>query len=184
MIFVALLIIGTKLVVIITVITRNGLLGAHSGVQESLDQMDNQLRRRNDLSDTFVETAKGCMPFEMQTLYSVTRARNLAQHAGSRSDKFKQEEELSQALGRLMVVAQKYPDLRDDFKFQSLLKELSATENGIASSRQAYNDRVTIYHKRRDGFFGRFLAQSGEFPKATFWKVGEAIACESDAQKS
>ena len=121
----------------------NGLIRLRNRVEEGWRQIDVELKRRHDLIPNLVETVKGYATHERGTLEEVMRARSAAM-AGGQSPAHAAETEgmLSQALGRLIAVAEAYPDLKANQNFLSLQAELSSTEDRIASSRRYYNALV------------------------------------------
>ncbi|OGN96065.1 MAG: hypothetical protein A2Z77_07455, partial [Chloroflexi bacterium RBG_13_51_36] len=119
----------------------NGLVRLRNQVKNAWAQIDVQLKRRYDLIPNLVETVKGYMKHERETLEAVTKARNLAQQASSAGagERAKAEGELSSALSRLLAVVERYPDLKANQNFLALQEELTSTENKISFSRQFYN---------------------------------------------
>jgi LemA protein len=138
----------------------NGLVSARNGYKNAFAQIDVQLTRRHDLIPNLVETAKGYLAHERQTLEAVINARNAAV-AGLNAAKANPgdpaavqqlagaENALTGALGRLFALAEAYPDLKANQNMMQLSEELTTTENKVAFSRQAYNDAVMGYNNRR-----------------------------------
>jgi LemA protein len=122
----------------------NGLVGLRNQVKNAWAQIDVQLKRRYDLIPNLVETVKGYMKHERETMEAVTNARNMAQQSASAGAgaRAKVEGELGAALGKLIAVAESYPDLKANQNFLALQEELTSTENKISFSRQFYNDTV------------------------------------------
>ncbi len=116
------------------IIIYNGLVRLRNRVKNAWAQIDVQLKRRYDLIPNLIETVRGYMKHERETLESVTKARNLAQQlsGGSVGARSKAETELSSALARLLVVVEAYPDLKANQNFLALQEELASTENRIA----------------------------------------------------
>ncbi len=159
--------------------TYNSLVRLRNRVKNAWAQIDVQLKRRHDLIPNLVETAKGYMKHERETLESVTNARNLAQKAigtgvGAQS---KAEGELSGALSRLLAVVENYPDLKANQNFLALQEELTSTENKISFSRQFYNDSVLNYNNKTQMFPSNMIAS------ITGFKVGEFFEVESAAER-
>lgn len=141
----------------------NQLVSLKNRFKNAFAQIEVQLKRRHDLIPNLVETAKGYLAHERETLESVTQARNqataaLQQAAKSPGDKGAMnnlagaEGALTSALGRLNVVMEAYPDLKASQNMQQLSEELTSTENRVAFSRQAYNDAVMTYNTYRQSF--------------------------------
>ena len=160
----------------------NGLVTLRNRFKNAFAQIDVQLKRRYDLIPNLVETAKGYLKHERETLESVTAARNLAQGAGQRAaanpgdpDAMKSlasaEAGLTGALGRLMVVAEAYPDLKANQNMMALQEELTSTENKVAFSRQAYNDAVMAYNTKREVFPTNVIAGMFNFAAASLFEL-------------
>jgi LemA protein len=141
-----------------------------------------QLKRRYDLIPNLVETAKGYMKHERETLEAVVRARNQAAaagqtaaadpaNAGAMRKLLGAETALGGALSRLMVVVERYPDLKADQSMGKVMEELSSTENKVSFARQAYNDAVTMYNILREKFPTNFVAGSFNFREAQLFEV-------------
>jgi len=146
----------------------NGLVNARNIVKNAWAQIDVQLKRRYDLIPNLVETVKGYKNFERETLEAVTKARTAAQTASTGSDmaaRSAAEGELTGALSRLMVVVEKYPDLKANQNFLALQEELTSTENKISFSRQAYNDVVLQYNNKTQQFPSNVVAGMFNFKK-------------------
>lgn len=155
----------------------NGLVGARNAFRNAFAQIDVQLQRRFDLIPNLVETAKAYMQHERETLEAVISARSAAM-AGLAAAKDKPGDaaamaELSQgqgllegALGRLMMVAEAYPDLKANTTMMQLSEELTSTENRVAFARQAYNDAVMAYNNKREMFPSSIIAGMFNFAPA------------------
>jgi LemA protein len=145
----------------------NGLVRARIAVKNAWAQIDVQLKRRWDLIPNLVETVKGYRDFERETLEAVTKARTAAQGAANApvGERSKVEGELSAALGRLMVVVERYPELKANQNFLALQEELTSTENRISFSRQAYNDSVLQYNNLTQQFPSNTVASMFNFKK-------------------
>jgi LemA protein len=132
--------------VLLVVVAYNGLVAKRNRSENAWSQVDVQLRRRYDLIPNLVEAVKGYAAHERGTFEEVTAARAAAQQAKGPAEQGAAEATLSGALGRLMAVAEAYPELRASENFQQLQAELGSTENKIATSRQVYNDTVLTYN--------------------------------------
>lgn len=156
------------------IVPYNSLVTLRNRYQNAFSQIDVQLQRRYDLIPNLVETAKGYMKHERDTLEAVVTARNQAITASRRaaadpSDGSAMEQlgnseaALTGALGRLMAIAEAYPDLKADSSMNKVMEELSSTENRVAFARQAFNDSVTVYNTKREVFPSNFIAQLFNF---------------------
>lgn len=157
--------------------TFNGLVARRNETKNSWSQIDVQLKRRYDLIPNLIETAKGYMKHERETLESVVRARQTCvdfKNAGSVGDLAKAEGVLSQSLRSLFAVAESYPDLKANQNMMSLQEELASTENRIGFARQAYNDSVMRLNNSVEQFPGSVIAGFGGFKQAEYWEVESA----------
>lgn len=180
----AYIIIGVVVVLLILFLTiYNGLVRRRNQVKNSWAQIDVQLKRRHDLIPNLVETAKGYMKHERETLESVTKARNLAQQLSSAGagERAKAEGELSSVLSRLLAVVENYPDLKANQNFLALQEELASTENKISFSRQYYNDSVLRYNNQTQMFPSSIVASMTGFKASEFFEV--TLAAEREAPK-
>ena len=166
----------------------NGLVTLRNAFRNAFAQVDVQLKRRHDLIPNLVETAKGYMAHERQTLEAVIAARASATQANIRvsanpgdaaavSALAQAESGLTSALGRLLAVAENYPQLKADTTMRSLMEELTSTENRLAFARQAFNDAVLAYNNRRETFPAVLLAGALGF------QAGEFLRIENDAER-
>ena len=153
----------------------NGLVRARNEVKNAWSQIDVQLNRRHDLIPNLVETVKGYMTHERETLEAVTRARQQAiQVSGGLEEKARAENQLSQTLRSLFAVAEAYPDLKANTNFLALQEELASTENKISFSRQYYNDSVLSLNNKVEMFPTNIFAGMFNFRKAQFFEVESA----------
>jgi LemA protein len=149
----------------------NGLVRLRNQVKNAWSQIDVQLKRRHDLIPNLLETVKGYAAHEKDTLDRVVQARSRAVAAGDVASKSQAEGELSQALGRLMVVVEQYPDLKANQNFLALQEELTSTENKISFSRQHYNDSVMGYNTRIETVPANFVAGTFGFQQESFFEL-------------
>jgi len=178
------IIIGVVVVLLIIFFAiYNGLVRRRNQVKNSWAQIDVQLKRRYDLIPNLVETVKGYMKHERETLEAVTKARNLAQQVSSAGagERAKAEGELSSALSRLLAVVERYPDLKANQNFLALQEELTSTENKISFSRQYYNDSVLSYNNQTQMFPSNIVASMTGFKASEFFEV--TLAAEREAPK-
>lgn len=160
----------------------NSLVNRRNGVKNAFAQIDVQLTRRHDLIPNLVETVKGYLKHERETLEAVIQARNsavsgLKQASANPSDgaAIQQlagaEAALSSALGRLFALAEAYPDLKANQNMMALQEELSSTENKVAFSRQAFNDAVLVYNNTRENFPNNIVSGMFKFDRAEFLEI-------------
>jgi LemA protein len=155
----------------------NGLVSRRNETKNSWSQIDVQLKRRYDLIPNLVETAKGYMKHERETLEAVVKARQTCvdlRNAGNIGELVKAEGALSQTLRSLFAVAENYPDLKANQNMLQLQEELTSTENRIGFARQAYNDAVMRYNNACEQFPGSVIAGMGGFKQAEFFEVEAA----------
>ncbi len=139
-------------------------------VKNSWAEVENQLNRRYDLIPNLVETVKGYAKHEKDVLVQVTEMRSRVGSAQSLPEKMDANNALSGALSRLMVVVERYPDLKANTNFIRLQDELTGTENRLAVSRKRYNDTVTIYNKMIVTFPNFLFAGAFNLKPAEFFK--------------
>ncbi len=163
----------------------NGLVRLRNHVKNAWAQIDVQLKRRHDLIPNLVETVKGYAGHEKETLENVTRARGAAVAAGGggAAAQAQAESALSGALGRLMLVVEKYPDLKANQNFLALQEELTSTENKIGFSRQHYNDSVMIYNTRTQTVPTNIVAGMFGFKEEEFFELEDEAARQAPQVK-
>jgi len=166
-------------VIIVLVVMYNGLVQAKNTVKNAWSQIDVQLKRRHDLIPNLVETVKGYMKHERETLESVTKARQQAIDLTNASvaDRAKIENFLSQTfflsqtLKSLFALSENYPDLKANKNFLSLQEEITTTENRVSFSRQAYNDEVLNLNNKTEMFPTNIIASMFKFEQAEFFEI-------------
>ena len=160
----------------------NRLVAARNGYKNAFAQIDVQLTRRHDLIPNLVETAKGYMAHEKETLEAVISARNSAvgglnaakadpTNPEAMQNLASAEQGLSGALGRLFALSESYPDLKANENMMQLSEELTTTENKVSFARQAYNDSVMMYNNLREQFPSNFIANWFQFNSAEFLEL-------------
>jgi len=177
-------IVGIVVILLILIIANyNGLVRVRNQTKNAWAQIDVQLKRRYDLIPNLMETVKGYMKHERETLEAVTNARNLAQQkaGGSVGERSKAESELSGALGRLLAVVENYPDLKANQNFLALQEELTSTENKIGFARQYYNDSVLRLNNKVQMFPSNMVAAITGFKLGEFFEI--AVAGEREAPR-
>lgn len=151
--------------------TYNALVTMDEGVKAAWAQVENQLQRRYDLIPNYVETVKGYAKHEKEVFVKVTEARSKVAGAGAISEKIAANNQLSSALARLMVVVERYPDLKANANFIRLQDELAGTENRISVERRRFNETVRAYNTKIRSFPTNLIAGMFRFEKATFFEV-------------
>jgi LemA protein len=150
----------------------NGLIRARNQTKNGWAQIDVQLKRRHDLIPNLVETAKGYMKHEAETLEKVVLARNQAVSARGPRQAGAAEGALTGALSGFFGLVEQYPDLKANQNFLALQEELASTENRIGFARQAYNDAATRYDNKREVFPASLI--SGSFEPADLFEIADA----------
>lgn len=151
----------------------NRLIGLKNQVENGWRQIDVQLKRRHDLIPNLVETVRGVMEFERDTLTAVMDARSRAVAAAGPAAAGKAEGELTQALGRLFMLTENYPQLKANENVRMLQEELSATENKVGFARQFYNDIATTFNIARETFPSNIVAGAFNFTRAELFEITE-----------
>ena len=149
----------------------NGLVKLRENGKNGWSQIDVQLKRRHDLIPNLVETAKGYVKHEKETLENITKARSQAMQAGSVKDAAQAEGNLGEALSKFYLVVENYPDLKANQNFLALQEELTSTENKIAFSRQAYNDQVLFFNNKIQMFPSNVIAGMFQFNTEDFFEL-------------
>lgn len=163
--------IAVVLVILYFISIYNSLVRLKNQVKNAWSQIDVQLKRRHDLIPNLIETVKGYMQHERQTLESVTNARAQAMSANGVAGISQAESTLSGALGNLRVSLEAYPELKANTNFLSLQEELSSTENKIAFSRQNYNDQVLFFNNKIQMFPSNIIAGMFNFKESEFFEL-------------
>ncbi len=173
---IALIVIGAIVLLILLFIgtTYNSLVSLRNKVKDQWSQIDVLLKRRTDLIPNLVETVKGYANHESETLENVIAARNRVVEAKTTEEEIKADGELSRALGRLMAVAEAYPDLKANTNFLDLQANLKETEDKIQYARQFYNDAVLVYKNKLEMFPSNIVAGIFGFKPEAFFEASEA----------
>src|SRR5438552_17207574 len=182
----ALIFLAIVVAVIVWIVSiYNGLVSARNRFKNAFAQIDVQLKRRYDLIPNLVETAKGYIKHERETLEAVIRARNTAltaaQAAGASPGNPAAMQALGQAegaltgvLGKMFALAEAYPDLKANQNMLALQEELSSTENKVSFARQAFNDSVMEYNTKRESFPDNIFAGMFGFTAAELLQATES----------
>lgn len=149
----------------------NSLIKLRNQVKNAWSQIDVQLKRRHDLIPNLIETVKGYMTHERETLQNITNARSQAMNSTGVADRAKAEGELSGAMAKFFLVVENYPDLKANQNFLALQEELTSTENQISVSRQNYNDQVLFYNNKIQTFPTNMMAGMFNFKEEIFFEI-------------
>lgn len=163
--------------------TYNQLVNLKVRVSTAWSQIDVQLKRRYDLIPNLVETVKGYMTHERETLEQVIKARMQAIDASGLKNKAEAENFLSQTLRSLFAVVERYPDLKANQNVLQLQEELTSTENKIGFARQFYNDEVRLYNTAIQIVPAAFVARSAGFKPQEFFELGDASEAKAPQVK-
>jgi LemA protein len=172
-----LLIVGIVVVLVVVIPysflkgTYNTLVTMDEGVKAAWAQVENQLQRRYDLIPNYVETVKGYAAHEKEVFVTVTEARSKVAGAGTINEKIQANNALSSALSRLLLVVERYPELKANTNFIRLQDELAGTENRIAVERRRFNETVRVYNTKIRTFPTNIIAGMFGFEKAAFFEV-------------
>jgi LemA protein len=161
--------------VIWAIASYNRLVSMRNQVLNGWRQIDVQLKRRHDLIPNLVNAVRGSMDFERETLTAVMQARANAVGATGPADAAQKEGQLSQALGRLIAVAENYPTLKSNDNVKMLQEELSATENKVGFARQFYNDIATNFNTAQQVFPTSVFATMLGFKPAELFEITTPI---------
>src|SRR3990172_5357586 len=151
----------------------NGLVTLKNQVQNAWRQIDVQLKRRHDLIPNLVNTVKGAMEFERETLQKVVEARAKAVSAATVQEKGVAENVLTQTLGKLFALVENYPTLKSNQNILQLQEELTSTQNRIGFARQFYNDLVAQFNIQQEVFPSNMIASTFGFTRADYFQAEE-----------
>lgn len=168
------IVLGVLIALVLWVILAyNSLVTLRNQVQNAWRQIDVQLKRRHDLIPNLVNTVKGAMEFERETLERVVEARAKAVSATTVQEKGIAENFLTQALGRLFALVENYPTLKSNQNILQLQEELTSTENRIGFARQFYNDLVAQFNIKQEVFPSSIIASTFVFKRADYFQAEE-----------
>ncbi len=172
------ILVAIGLIVFGAIAMYNGLVSLRRQTQNAWAQIDVQLKRRYDLIPNLVETVKGMMSHEKDTLERVVAARNRAVGATSVGEKAQAENQVASALAGFYAVAEAYPQIQSNTNMMQLQEELRSTENKISFARQYYNDVVTNYNTKLETFPSSIFASMGGFKPRELFELDEPAARE------
>ncbi|MBC8313290.1 MAG: LemA family protein [Candidatus Cloacimonetes bacterium] len=164
------------IVILVTIVLMgiskyNAFVSMQVEIDNAWAEIDNQLKRRYDLIPNYVETVKGYAKHEKEVFTEVTKARASVGKAESRGESIQANNQLTSALSRLLLVVERYPDLKANTNFIRLQDELAGTENRIAVARMRYNKSVKNYNQKIVIFPNNILAGMFGFSKEVFYKI-------------
>ncbi|MFP4661274.1 MAG: LemA family protein [Halanaerobiales bacterium] len=171
MLFFLVIFILVVLDVLYSVLTYNRIVNLDNRIENAWSQIEVQLKRRYDLIPVLVDSVKGYMEHEKETLEKVIQARNFAIAAGSTYEQAHAENDLLAALNSLLMVVENYPVLKADENFHELREELISTENRISFARQNYNDQVMFYNNLIRSFPINFIARIFSFQPHEYFEI-------------
>ncbi|HEX2509433.1 MAG TPA: LemA family protein [Microvirga sp.] len=151
----------------------NGLVGLRARVGQAFADVDVQLKQRHDLIPNLVETVKGYAAHERGTFDAVVKARNEALAAKSPAEQAQAEAVLSGSLGRLLALAEAYPDLKADTNFRQLQTDLTETEDKLAAARRFFNNAVSEYNAALQSFPAVLFSSRLGFTPRAFFDLGD-----------
>lgn len=149
----------------------NDLVKGRNKVEEAFSTMDVYLKKRFDLIPNLVSTVKGYTNYESTTLEKIVKERAQSYNTMNIDDKVKLNNELSSAIGKILAVAEQYPDLKANQNFLDLSSQLSSIEDEIANSRKYYNATVRAYNNKVQMFPGNIVAKIFKFNTCTMFEV-------------
>jgi len=156
---------------VVIVLYYNGFISRRNAMRNAFASIDVQLKKRWDLIPNLVETVKGFAKHEREVMESVIAARNAP--AGSK-ERFDNESKVTAGVGRLLAVAESYPDLKSNEQFLLLQRNLTEVESQISASRRAYNFSVTDWNEGVEAFPGVLFARTFNFERADWFEAGAA----------
>lgn len=153
------------------IVLYNSFVSKRNMLEEALSGIDVILKKRFDLIPNLVETVKGYLIHEKETLANIVTLRNQALSAGNEDEKLELDKKLGSAVGSIFALAESYPDLKANTNFLSLQEELSEIETEIERSKRYYNATVREYNIAVESFPGNLVANSFGFPKKNFLEI-------------
>ena len=163
------ILLGFVVIFLVVVIIYNGFISRRNSMRHAFSSIDIQLKKRWDLIPNLVEAVKGFATHEKEVMEAVVAARQAA--PGSR-ERFQNEEAVSAGVGRLLAVAEDYPDLKSGAQFLNLQRNLTEVESQISASRRAYNAAVTEWNQGVESFPGNVFAGIFKFERADWFESG------------
>lgn len=172
-VFAIIAVVFVLLISVYVVSARNSFITMEEGIKASYAQIENQLKRRADLIPNLINTVKGYAKHEKEIFENIANARSKLLSAKSPSEVFGAANELNTALGRLLAIAENYPNLKADVTFIRLMDELAGTENRISVERMRYNEAVKLYNMKIRVFPSNMVASIFGFKVYPYYEVPE-----------
>lgn len=167
------------ILILLFIVYYNRFVTMRARVQNAWGQIDVQLKRRSDLIPNLVNTVKGYAHHESGTLEAIVQARSNAHNARSTQERIQAENDISQAMSRLMVLSESYPDLKANANFGKLQDQLEQTEDKISYMRQSLNDTVYLYNTAIQQFPGNIVARLGGFELSEQYELLDPVEREA-----
>ena len=161
---------------------NNKLIVLEETVSSSWAQVENQLQRRYDLIPNLVESVKGYAKQEKEIFENIAEARSKLAGGGTRRDTLAASQQMESALSRLLVIAERYPNLKSNQNFQALMDELAGTENRLAVERKRYNEQVKIFNRTIRTFPYRYVAQRAGYEKIEYFQIEAAARSKPEVK--
>ena len=179
------IIIGIIVVLLLVyfVTTYNGFIKLRNSVEEAFSTMDVYLKKRFDLIPNLVETVKGYASHESETLAQVTAARTSITNANGNDQRLKAEGELTNALSKLMMIQEAYPDLKADAQFLDLQKQIRSMEDEITNARKFYNGVVKVFNTKVESIPSNIVASLCKFKRQPLFEIEDAVQRENVSVK-
>ena len=155
------------------VVTYNGLVALKNQIQSAWKQIDVQLKRRYDLIPNLVETVKGYMKYEQDTLQTVIDARSRAMASTGVKEAAEAQDALTRSMGKIFALVENYPELKANDNVLRLQEELATTENQLAFARQYYNDLVMRFNTKQEIFPSNTIATFFNFKPGVFFAAAK-----------
>ena len=166
-------------VVVWLIVSYNGFVKLRNKTEEAFSTMDVSLKKRYDLIPNYVETVKGYVKHESETLQGVVEARNMAMTASTTEERIQKENLLTGSLRSLFAVAENYPDLKANANFAELQRELSEIEDEIAGARRYYNGVVNKFNTKTEVFPSNLVAAMFGFQRKALYEVNDVAEREN-----
>lgn len=170
---IALIVVIALMMIVVPIGTYNGIIADNEKVDSKWAQVENQLQRRSDLIPNLVESVKGYAAHEQKAIQAVSDARAKLGSAQTPVQKAEANGELSNALSRLLMITENYPNLKADKNFQELMASVEGSENRLSVARKDYNDSVQVFNSKIKTFPANIVAGMGGFTAREYFKADD-----------